>query len=210
MIKLLYGTGNPAKLSSMKAMLSGLDFEVIGLNDLDAKSTCEIDESGNSPLSNARIKATMYFKEFGMPVFSCDSGLYFDDIDSQYQPGTMVRRVNDKTLTDDEMIDYYSDMAKKHGGSITAWYKNAICLVTGEDNIVGYDGKDIASEKFYITSSPHKNRFEGFPLDSISIHIDSGKYYMDIKASSGYKSKYDERLSSGFIRFFNENIYRLG
>lgn len=33
--KLLYGTGNPAKLSSMKKWLEPLNFEIIGLNDLE-------------------------------------------------------------------------------------------------------------------------------------------------------------------------------
>ena len=32
-----------------------------------------------------------------MPVFSCDSGLYFDEA---LQPGTCVRRVNGRELTE--------------------------------------------------------------------------------------------------------------
>ena len=34
-MKILYGTGNPAKLSSMRSRLAGLDIEIIGLKDIN-------------------------------------------------------------------------------------------------------------------------------------------------------------------------------
>ena len=34
-----------------------------------------------------------YFEAFHMPVFSCDSGLYFDELSEEEQPGIHVRRV---------------------------------------------------------------------------------------------------------------------
>ena len=34
-MKVLYGTGNPAKLSAMRRRLEGLNIEIIGLKDLD-------------------------------------------------------------------------------------------------------------------------------------------------------------------------------
>ncbi len=77
MLKLIYGTGNPAKLAAMKRRLQGLGIEIVGLNVLD-KKVPTVTENGKTPLENARIKASTYYKEFCMPVFSCDSGLYFD------------------------------------------------------------------------------------------------------------------------------------
>ena len=55
-MKLLYGTGNPAKLSAMKSRLESLDIELISLNDLRAegKTIPEVPENGNTPLENAR------------------------------------------------------------------------------------------------------------------------------------------------------------
>ena len=44
-MKLLYGTGNPAKISSMRKKLSGLDLEIIGFKDLDLEIP-EIVEDG--------------------------------------------------------------------------------------------------------------------------------------------------------------------
>lgn len=81
-MKLLYGTGNPAKLSAMQSRLEKLDIELIGLNDLRAEGKVipKIVEAGNTPLENARLKATAYYEAFKIPFFSCDSGLYFDNV----------------------------------------------------------------------------------------------------------------------------------
>lgn len=81
-MKLLYGTGNLAKLSAMRNRLEQLDIELIGLNDLRAEGKIipEVIEDGNTPLENARLKAMAYYEVFQIPVFSCDSGLYFDNV----------------------------------------------------------------------------------------------------------------------------------
>ena len=91
-----------------------LDIELIGLNDLRAegKFIPEVIEDGNTPLENARLKAMAYYEAFQIPVFSCDSGLYFDNVPDEVQPGVHVRNVNGKSLSDDEMIDYYSGLGK--------------------------------------------------------------------------------------------------
>ena len=74
-----------------------------------------VNENGNTPLENAEIKARAYFETFHMPVFSCDSGLYFDELKDEEQPGIHVRRVNGKELSDEEMTEYYASLAKKYG-----------------------------------------------------------------------------------------------
>ena len=53
-----------------------------------------INENGKTPLENAEIKAKAYYEAFQMPVFSCDSGLYFDELQEEEQPGLHVRRIN--------------------------------------------------------------------------------------------------------------------
>jgi 8-oxo-dGTP diphosphatase len=103
-------------------------------------------------------------------------------------------------MNDEEMIAYYAKVAASMGGFAKARYKNAICLVLDEESIYEYDGLDISSECFLLTSEPHSKRVTGFPLDSISVEIESGEYYMDLEAAEGYKSKYD--IGQGFRDFF--------
>ena len=91
-MKILYGTTNKAKVAAMENATKPLGIELISLNDL----ACELprfEENGGTPLENSRIKAETYYKAFGMPVFSCDSGLYFDELEEEEQPGLHVRRV---------------------------------------------------------------------------------------------------------------------
>ena len=196
---LLYGTGNPAKLDSMREMLAATGIELIGLNDMP-KPPPDVDEEGETPLENARIKALAYFKHYGVPVFSCDSGLYFDEVTDDIQPGVNVRRVDGKHLNDDEMIEYYSSLAAKYG-RLTARYKNAVCLVLSDDRTVESMDESLWGEPFYIVEKPHVTRVEGFPLDSISVEIKSGMYYYDLPPGSEH-CLVSER--SGFADFFTK------
>ena len=90
-MKILFGTGNRAKLSVLKPKLEMLGVELIGLWDLqtEGKAIPKVIEDGSTPLENARQKAMAYYEAFQIPVFSCDSGLYFDNVPSELQPVCM-------------------------------------------------------------------------------------------------------------------------
>ena len=179
-MRILYGTTNKGKLQAMEKSVRQLDIEIIGLNDLNCKIPL-IEECGRTPLENAEIKARAYFEAFHMPVFSCDSMLYFDELTDEEQPGIHVRRVNGKELNDDEMIQYYSSLAERYGGKITGRYRNAIYFILDEDHHYSSMDMSIATESFVLVTKPHVKRVEGFPLDSLSIDIETGKYYYDIE-----------------------------
>lgn len=203
-MKILYGTTNRAKLEIMEEIVGPLGIRIIGLNDL-ALNIPLITETGKTPLENAQIKATAYYKAFHMPVFSCDSGLYFDELEDDKQPGVHVRRVNGRELSDDEMIQYYSSLAKQNGGQITGRYRNAIYLILNESAIYSSMDISLATEPFILTSKPHKKQVEGFPLDSLSRDIISGEYYYDLKR----KDVSTSAMEDGFKRFFAELIMDL-
>ncbi len=201
-MKVLYGTGNPAKLSAMKRRLESLDMEIIGLKDLDMEIP-NVPEDGLTPLENARQKASAYYELFHIPVFSCDSGLYFDNIPDEVQPGVHVRTVNGKYLTDDEMIAYYSSLAGKYG-DLTARYKNVICFIMDDEHTFEAMESTMESEKFIITFKPHDILKKGFPLDSLSVDITTGKYYYDLP-----EDELDQvAVEDGFMEFFKQCIFR--
>ncbi len=203
-MKLIYGTKNPAKLESMRRILKELPIEVVGLNELSVQIG-EVEESGNSPLDNARLKAEAYYSVLKEPVFSCDSGLYIDGLDEERQPGVYARRVKGKTLSDDEMIRYYAGIAKEFGGKVTAQYKNAICLVMSNSKSYESMDENISSERFILTDKPHPVRIKGFPLDSISIDENTGEYYMDIKN----EETESDMIGKGFREFFAKVINKI-
>ncbi len=201
-MKLLYGTGNQAKLSAMRNRLQRLGIELIGLNDLRAEGRRipEVSENGNTPLENARLKAMSYYETFQIPVFSCDSGLYFDNVPDEIQPGIHVRNVKGKCLSDEEMIEYYAGLVRQYGNLI-ARYKNAICFVMDENHIYESMDDSMASETFILTDKPHSAiRKKGFPLDSISIDRKTNKYYYDLSADELEQLAVED----GFLQFFQK------
>lgn len=200
-MKILYGTGNPAKLEAMRRRLEGLNIEIIGLKDIDMEIP-EIEEDGTTPLENARKKAIGYYQAFQIPVFSCDSGLYIENIPEEEQPGVHVRTIQGKYLTDEEMLEHYTKLAEKYG-DLKARYRNAICLVMDEKHIYEAMEESMASEPFFITSRPHSTiRKEGFPLDSISIDIKTGKYFYDLEGN-----ELDQvAVEDGFLEFFRQHL----
>lgn len=70
-----------------------------------------------------------------------------------------------------------------------------------ENKIYEYDGEDIADD-FIITSKASYKRKLGFPMDSISIDIDTGKYIIDLDD----KDKKEEKIKEGFRDFFIRSL----
>lgn len=196
-MKLLYGTGNPAKLEFMRKRLSGLNLEIIGLTDMK-EAPPQVPEDGSTPLENARQKALAYFEAYRRPVFSCDSGLYFEGVPEEIQPGVHVRTVGGKYLTDEEMRAYYSGLAEKYG-DIKAYYKNAICLVLDREHVFERMDAGLESVPFLITARPCAEiRYKGFPLDSLSKDIRTGKYFYEMDNEKAERGA----VRDGFLEFF--------
>ena len=55
-MKILYGTGNPAKLEAMRKRLKCLNIQIIGLKEINMEIPT-IEEDGVTPLENAKKKA---------------------------------------------------------------------------------------------------------------------------------------------------------
>lgn len=201
-MKLLYATGNPAKLSAMQNHLKGLGIELTGLKDIKMQIP-EIKEDGKSPVENARKKALGYYEAFHVPLFSCDSGLYIDELPEELQPGVHVRNVGGKCLSDEEMLTYYAGLAEQYG-DLTARYRNAICLVSDENHIYAAMEENMASEPFLITSQPHKDgiKKKGFPLDCLSLDRKTGMYYYD----RPQEELEQIAVEDGFLEFFKKYL----
>jgi 8-oxo-dGTP diphosphatase len=181
----------------MRRALKSLDVEIVGLKDLNCNLP-QIEESGKTPLENARIKAYAYYKAFQTPVFSCDSGLYLKGIPEEHQPGVHVKRIKDIELSDNEMLTYYSNLAAKFG-NLPARYQNAICFILDEDHVYESMDDTLSGDEFLLVEKPHPRREPGFPLDSISVHKITGQYYYDMEANDAA----DElALDDGFYKFF--------
>lgn len=207
-LRFIYGTGNEAKFQSMLRTLVGLPIELIGLSQAARERGIElpeVEEVGSSPLENARIKAEIYYELFGTPVFSCDSGLYLwnyrtgEPFPEEMQPGIHVRGRGKRRLQDDELIKYYTGLVREYG-PILARYKNGISLIFDWEHRWESMEESLWGEAFLLTDKPHKKRINGFPLDSISLEISTGKYYYDLE------DNFQDQVAAekGFRHFFDQ------
>ena len=204
MVKLLYGTTNKAKLEVMENATKDLDIEIISLNEIEGELP-KIEENGKTPLENAEIKARAYYEAFQMPVFSCDSGLYFDELEDEEQPGIHVRRVGGRELSDEEMTEYYASLARKYGGKLTGRYRNAIYFILDKNAHYSSMDMSIATEPFILSSMPHPKRVEGFPLDALSMDMKTGEYYYDLEEKE-VSTNVEEGLKNFFIEVMGGKV----
>ena len=198
-MNLLFATSNPAKYTAMRDALQPLGIRLLCLRDMEQVPVAP--EDGSTPLENARQKALFYYDHYGIPLFSCDSGLYLENLPQELQPGLNVRSPQGVYLDDQAMLDYYGGLAARYG-DITARYRNAICLVLDREHICESMEESLASRRFLLTAKPHEVRRPGFPLDSISKRLDTGEYYYDLNAHDADDLVGDE----GFVEFFRESL----
>lgn len=105
-----------------------------------------------------------------------DNSLFIEELPESKQPGTYVRRVNGKELTDDEMISYYTGLVKENGGRLIAkWvFGMVICSENVSREFSWY------KDHFYFVSEPSSIITTGYPLDSISVIPEFNKYFAEL------------------------------
>lgn len=126
-----------------------------------------------------------------------DDTLYLENVPEDKQPGMYVRRVNGKRLTDEEMIEYYSNLAKEYGtnGLITGrWIYGMALISNGHEYTYTW-----SKEFFYITSTPSNIINPGYPLNTISINIKLNKYFTEITEEDKLLIQEDESHVVDFL-----------
>ena len=201
MKKVLFATGNESKVKRFKNGLLENDIEIITLNNIDAK--VEVVENGKNATENALIKARAYAKVCDLPVFAMDDNLYIEGIPEEKQPGMYVRRVNGKRLNDDEMIEYYSNLAHEYGknGRLTCRWVYGIAVINNDKESTYTWSK----EDFYIIDKPSDKINPGYPLNTISINKKLNKYFTDITEEDQKEIQENE---NDVIEFLCEKILK--
>ena len=196
MKKIFFATENESKAERFRKKLLAKNIEIITINDL--KEKIDIEENGQNAIDNALIKARAYQKVVNLPILAMDDNLYIDNIPFDKQPGMFVRRVNGKRLTDEQMIEYYANLAKVYGdnGKLTCRWVYGIALINNnQEKTYTWSKGD-----FYLVDKPSNKINPGYPLNSISVNKKLNKYFTDITDD---EKKEDE---SDVIDFISNNI----
>lgn len=98
MTRLLVATTNPGKLREFSALLAELDLTLVTPADLDLG--LDVDETGDSFVENALLKARAFAAATGLPALADDSGLTVDALggfpgihSARWAPGSDADRV---------------------------------------------------------------------------------------------------------------------
>ena len=198
-MKILFATTNPAKVKRYESKLTEKGIELITIKDLDFK--LDIDENGKNALENAYIKAKAYYDATKITTIGMDDNLFIEELPEEKQPGTHVRRINGKELTDDEMIEYYTNLAKEYGSKLTAKWVYGMVIYNGKEK------KEYTWSKshFYFVDKPCDKRNLGYPLDSITIVPEYNKYYLDLTKEEKEEYKQNTNIND-VINFILQSI----
>ena len=199
MKQILFATGNPSKAKRFAKGLEEQGIQLITLKDID--TNVEVEENGKNAIENALIKARAYAQIVDMPVFAMDDNLYLENVPEEKQPGTFVRRVNGKRLSDEEMIEHYIHLVKEYGtnGQLTCrWVYGIAVISNGKESTYTWSKED-----FYMVDKPTNKMNPGYPLDTISINKKLNKYFTDITPEDKAKVQEDE---SDVVEFIVKSI----
>ncbi len=198
-MKVLFATTNPAKVKKYNDALCQKGIELITIKDIGIN--LNVEENGKNAIENAYIKAKAYYDKTGITTIGMDNSLYIEELPEDKQPGTYVRRVHGKELSDEEMIEYYTNLVHQYGGKLTAKWIYGIVIYNGKE------GKKYSWSKsnFYLVDKPCQKRNIGYPLDSISIMPKCNKYFVDLTKEDRNKDKqyYNE---DDVIQFIVNNV----
>lgn len=195
MKQILLATKNPAKIKRYKNGLLNRGIKLLTLDDI--KVNLEIQEDGQDALENALIKVRNYYQETGITVMAIDDNLFLENVPMEKQPGSFVRRVNKKRLSDLEMLEYYINLVKEYGtdGKLNAYWLYGLALIK--------DGLEFTytwkSADFYLVDTKSETIETGYPLNSISLNKKLGKYFTDLTESDKLLIKENDEQVFDFI-----------
>lgn len=206
-MKILLGTTNPSKVNRFSDLLKECDVEFVTLKDLAI--TAEPEENGATPEENAILKAKFYGQYFDVVICN-DTGLYFEELalDDVRQPGLNVRTpMQMERLTDEEMIDYYSRLIGTLGGKVSAYYLDGIA-VYHHGKIASFMDEDAAKKtgSFYMIAKASAKRFEGWPLDSLSINKETDKYFVDGSIEKSKENIIKDQYAKSIVDFLKKSL----
>ena len=177
MQKIIFATGNETKSKRFSKGLLAKSIEVLSLKDINIK--IDINENGKTAVENALIKARKCYKEIKMATMGMDDSLYLEGVPKNLQPGLYVRRVNGKTLNDEEMIEYYTNLVKEYGvdGKLNCKWVYGLAVINDRGVESTYTW---SKDNFYLVDKESDIINSGYPLNSISKYKKINKYFTDV------------------------------
>ncbi len=167
-MKVIAATKNKGKIREMHEILSPLDIEIISQQEMGIE--LDVEETGDTFIKNALIKARAVAMVCDYPVLADDSGICVDALGGA--PGVRSARYAGDNATDEDkinkMLDEIGDNENRNAKFVTA-----VAFIYP-------DGREITAEgevKGYITKEPKGSN--GFGYDPIFFSDELGKTFAE-------------------------------
>ncbi|HJP40444.1 MAG TPA: RdgB/HAM1 family non-canonical purine NTP pyrophosphatase [Dehalococcoidia bacterium] len=146
MKELLIATGNPGKVREFKRLLFSTSLRLLTPNDVGL--TLTVDESGDTYLENATLKAVAFATASGLPCLADDSGLEVDALGGR--PGLRSARFGGGELDDrGRNALLLRELAGIPMSQRSARYRAVVVVVVGDADMRSFEGV----QKGYIAES---------------------------------------------------------
>lgn len=170
-MQLLIATTNPGKVKEIREVIGHLNIEILGLNDLGI--TSDVEETGQTYLENARIKAEFFFQEAGGNIATVaeDSGIVVDALKDQL--GVQTRRWGaGAKASDQEWIDHFLTVMQQFPNQRQAKFISHLYYTDGTQSL------DFCGEtEGIIKESLEADIQPGIPISACFKPIGSDKVY---------------------------------
>ena len=168
--KLLLGTRNAGKVAELRALLWGLDLELVTLDDMP-NAPLEPDEDASSYSENAIAKAVAYARATGLRAIADDSGLEVNALGGA--PGVRSRRFFGDDATPEDrnrmllgLLDGVADRSAR--------FVAVIALARPEGQVETFDG-EVRGE---IALTPRGE--DGFGYDPVFVIAGDGRTMAEV------------------------------
>ena len=112
---LVVATRNPGKLRELSRLMAGAPFKLLSLTDVHVDT--DVEETGETFVDNAALKASTYSHLSGLPALADDSGLEVDALGGE--PGVRSSRYAGDDATDADRVAFL--LRKLHNEGAGPW-----------------------------------------------------------------------------------------
>ncbi len=135
--KLLLATNNEGKVAEFRQLLDGCGWQLVTPSDLGVQ--LDVEETGQTYLENATLKALAFASTSGLTSLADDSGLEVDALDGR--PGIFSARYAGVDLTDGERVAaMLEELASVSEDARTARFRCVIAIATASGEVRSVEG----------------------------------------------------------------------
>ncbi|NCP62874.1 MAG: RdgB/HAM1 family non-canonical purine NTP pyrophosphatase [Alphaproteobacteria bacterium] len=182
--KLLIGTQNPGKIKEFETLLKPLDIQVISLQNTNL---ADPEETGETFLENALLKARYYSNFFGIPALADDSGFCIEALEQK--PGVYSKRFIDNLGGEEKAFKHLEMLLRDENKSANMHCTLALAWPDGHTE--AFEG--VWHGKLVFPARYANGRDSGFGIDPIfQPHGQTKTSSEDI----AYKKKHSHRATA--------------